>query len=255
MSHKSFTITLFLVMACLVIHTTYATEVLDQARFGSFHSSSIVVYAHELPTKDVKTIIIQLDDFSGDSLDDELSVLAKTSYSLDLSFREDLTHEKLKKVAQVPLVTGLNVTETYLNNAGLEILSTMSLRFLDITRNRFDDDGMPFVARLNQLEELIMRTNKVTAIGIAHLVGLELKILDASSTYLENSGIQTLSACKKLETLKVRACGFDDTALDYLLTMPALKFLDISGNKELTPLGIQEFLAKKSGQLIVKYDQ
>lgn len=262
MLNKYFTIIPVLAMTCFVTDKTYGTEVLtdiasgDHKGFHSFHSPSIAVYAHELPAKDVRSIVIQLEDFSDDSLDDELDVLARTSYSLDLSYREDLNHAHLRKVAQVPLVKGLNLEETYLDNTGLGIISTMSLRFLDITRNRFDDEGMPFVARLGQLEELIMRANKVTPKGIAHVVGLDkLRILDASCTYLENPGIQTLTGCKNLETLKVRACGFDDAALSYFLTIPTLRFLDISGNKLLTLSGIQNFLSQKRDELIVKYDQ
>jgi Leucine-rich repeat (LRR) protein len=262
MLHKYFTIIPFLVMTFFMVNKTYSAEVLTDLSgdthtgFHSFHSPSIAVYAHELPAKDVRSIIIQLDDISIESLDDDLSVLAKTSYSLDLSCRSDLTHEHLRKVVHIPLVTGLDLAQTYLDNEGLRIISDMSLRFLDITDNRFDDAGMSSIALLKQLEELKVGSNKITSKGVINLPGLNrLRILDVGCTYLKNAGIQALSDCSKLEELNVEACGFDDAALDYFLGMPTLRSLNITGNKGITSGGIQRFFAQKRSDLVVLYDQ
>jgi len=262
MFHKYFIIFMSTIIGVLMVEKTQSTEVLstvirdEHTGFHSFHSPSIAVYSHDLPKKDVKSVIIQLDDFSGESLDEELDVIAKTSYSLDLSCRTDLTHEKLRKVTRVPLVTGLDLAQTYLDNEGLGIISTMALRFLDVTENQFDDSGMPSIALLQQLEELKMGSNKITSKGVTSIPNLnKLRILDIGCTYLKNEGIQIVSGCSKLEELNVEACGFDDTALDYFLSMPTLRSLNITGNKGVTSSGLERFLAKKRSDLVVLYDQ
>lgn len=226
--------------------------------FLSFPSSTIAVIEREIPAKGMSSIIIQFDDYvDSENLDKELDILSNISYMLDLSCRANITHGHLRKVAQIPLVRALALAETYLDNAGLNIISAMPLQYLNISGNRFDDDGMPTVGLISQLIELKIGSNKVTRKGISSLAGLKnLKILDAKCTYLEDDGIQELSIVgNQLEVLNVRACGFGDAALNYFLTMPSLKVLHISGNRNLTPAGVEKFLAQKRSNLVVKYDQ
>ncbi|MBW8308864.1 MAG: hypothetical protein K0M45_04410 [Candidatus Paracaedibacteraceae bacterium] len=129
------------------------------------------------------------------------------------------------------------------------------MQFLDVSNNRFDDEGMKFMASFSHLKELKMKANKVTAEGIKKITGLKIKILDVSSTYLGNEGIKNLTNCESLEEVEVRACGLKDQSLNYFLQMPSLKFIDISANKQVRQEAIRNFMAKKREDLLVKYDQ
>lgn len=254
--HKYYII-LPLLAAAFMGGKCYSTEVLEGERenFHSFHSTSIAVIEPGSIPKDAKNIIIKLGDFKIESLEDDLNTLLNTSYSLDLSYN-DLTHQNLIKIAQNPFIKGLDLAQTYLDNGGLKILSSMDLQFLDISSNRFDDEGMAYIASLNSLRELNIGSNKVTSAGIQILIRLNnLKILRSRCTYLEDNGIQVLSECKGLEELDVEACGLTDLSLEHLLTLPSLNFLNISNNRKITSEGIHRFLSKKRDSLIVKYNQ
>jgi hypothetical protein len=152
---------------------------------------------------------------------------------------------------------GLNIAETYLNNNDLSsILPFGHLRYLDASENRFDDEGMSTITSFRELTELRLNSNKITHLSAQKLKLLEkLLILDVGCTYLGNVGIQAVSECKSVVTLNAEACGFDDSALRYFLSMPALRCLNITGNRQLTKAGIQQFLLKKHSDLVFKHDQ
>ena len=260
LSYKSIKVLTFLTMVFSMIKETQSADIINEREkhigFHSFYSPSIIVVSPQAPQeRSPKSVIIKVDEFSDNDLDNELNNMVVPTYSLDLSCREDLTYDRLRKLAQNPLIIGLDVAETYLDNHGLKIISKLPLQFLDVSNNRFDDEGMEFMAFFSHLKELKMKANKVTAEGIKKVTGLNIKILDASCTYLGNDGIKNLISCKSLEELEVRACGLDDKSLNYFLEMSSLRFLDISANKSISREGILDFMAKKRESLLIKYDQ
>jgi Leucine Rich Repeat (LRR) protein len=246
-----------MIITFLIANETYGMERLmhESACFLSFPSSEIALVETEAPPDSVKSTFIQFDDnVDRENFDDYLELLLNISYLLDFSCRKNLTHEHLRKITQIPSVKALALAETYLDNAGLKIISTMSLQYLNVNENHFDDDGMPTIGLFSQLVELKIAFNKITQVGILSLGSLKnLKILDAHGTYLYDDGIKSLSmACNQLEVLNVRACGFSDVALDYFLTMPNLLVLHISDNGKLTLAGVEKFLSEKRSNLFVR---
>lgn len=249
----------FLIIALFNVAKVHCSEELKRETtcFLSFPSSKIAVIEREQPPKGETSLMIQFDDYlDTEDIDGELEMLRNTSFMLDLSCRQDLTLERLRLVTQISLVTALALAETNLGNAELKMISSMPLKYLNISDNRFDDEGMPFIGLMSQLIELKIGYNQVTKKGILSLSALKnLKILDAHGTFLKN-GIQNLTcACNQLEVLNVRVCGIKDTDLDYFLTMPYLKVLHILGNKDLTSTVVDMFVSQKREDLYVIYDR
>lgn len=200
---------------------------------------------------------IEIDRTNSTTTHESLEQLKVTPFKLDLLQKEYDPKDFKELVPYASTFYGLNVSETSLENLDLLNLQPfVHLRYLDVSENRFDDDGLITISYLRELIELRITYNKITQNGAKHLKMLEkLQILDASCTYLGNSGIQALSDCKSVVCLNVEACGFDDSALGYFHAMPALKSLNISSNKGLTLPGIQKFLLEKKDDLIVTYNQ
>ncbi len=200
---------------------------------------------------------IEIDRRNSTTTHESLEQLKITPFNLDLSQQEYDPIDFKELIPYASTFYGLNVSETYLKNIDLvNLVPFAHLRYLDVSENRFDDDGFIVISYLRELIELRITYNKITHIGVKNLKLLDkLQILDAGCTYLGNPGIQALSDCKSIVCLNVEACGFDDTALGYFHTMPALRSLNVSSNKSITSTGIQKFLLEKKGDLIVKYNQ
>jgi Leucine-rich repeat (LRR) protein len=176
--------------------------------------------------------------------DDDIKISYSVLVDIDMSATK-IEMESLEDLARMSSVKirSLDLSETFLNNAGLKIISSLdSLEILNISDNRFNDDGMLFIEKLNRLRKLNIVGNKVTNNGIKHLIPLSsLEDIDAGCTYLGNDGIKTLSLIKSLKYIDVRACGFDDEALDSLQSMPNLMRINISNNN-ISEHGLKKFI-------------
>jgi hypothetical protein len=220
-------------IACLFYQNACATDVMRQQQevvISHFHKG---LHRAEAFAKSLKDI-----DF-----DEEIRVVHSVLLEIDMSNAkielkdlEDLASSSLK-------ARSLDLSETFLNNEGLKIISSLnSLEILEIPDNRFNDDGMVFIGKLNNLRKLNIVGNKVTGNGVKYLLSLSsLEDLDAGCTYLGNDGVKTLSLIKSLKYLDVRACGFDDGALASLESMPNLIRINISNNKISEP-GLNKFI-------------
>ncbi|MBW8308863.1 MAG: hypothetical protein K0M45_04405 [Candidatus Paracaedibacteraceae bacterium] len=109
-----------------MIKETQSADIINEREkhigFHSFYSPSFIVVSPLVPDEpSPKSVIIKVDEFSDDDLDNELNNMVVPIYSLDLSCREDLTYDRLSKLAQNSLIIGLDIAETYLDNHGLNL--------------------------------------------------------------------------------------------------------------------------------------
>lgn len=256
MTRNFISFALLSLILCSLTEKSFSTDLFFPEGFHSFHTRSIAVIEPSVPMKAAKSFIIKIDDLemkNDEELDKELSAINDTSYMFDLSF-QDVSLSQLEKIVKTPFIKGLDLSQTYLDNEALHLLSTMSsLQFLDISDNRFDDNGLAHLSTLTNLVELKIASNKVTVKGINYLTELRnLSVLDASCTYLGNDGIEVVAKFKTLEHLDVQACGFGDQALGYFIGMPALKTVNISDNRQLTSAGVKSLSSRSD--LVVKYN-
>lgn len=191
--------------------------------------------------------------FEGLDMRNNLHLLQKPQYVLDLS-GEEISFETLSQLRDAaPFIYSLDLCETVLTNAGLEILSKFNfrnLRQLNLSGNRFDDDGMPFLSGLTSVNNLKIAYNKISATGLRALLPLPLEYLDAGCTYLENDGIRLIpDILPKLKELDVRASGFDEVVLDSFLELSQLQKLNVTRTK-ISPPALESFLAKTQKRTI-----
>lgn len=151
-----------------------------------------------------------------------------------------LASTNIKKFGLRPLIPSQEtLLDLDLEEDGLEsnVVPTLGifkhLQILNAARNYFKDADMEIIGKsLVNLQNLNIGYNLVTSKGIAHLQGLtQLESLDCGFMNLGNEGIYNISQIKSLKRLYVRATSFDAEALQYLLTMPNLEFIDISQNR------------------------
>jgi len=200
------------------------------------------------PDSERDEVEIEFDLSNASSVCATLEKLKITSYSLAMVEQYFNQNDLQELILYAPNLFRLSIIETCSDNNILKHLNMfIHVQHLDISDNRFDDDGFYYISSLSELLDLRMVYNKITSRGIKHLSSLrKLRSLDAGCTYLGNEGIEILSStCSQLTILDVRACGFDDEALSSLESMPNLKRINISSNK-ISEQGLKKFIQATS---------
>ena len=103
------------------------------------------------------------------------------------------------------------------------------LKRLLVTETQVSDEGLEFVGRLPELEELFIWDGAtITDKGVAHLRTLrKLKFLLLSSTAITDEAISHLSAMSSIETLLLDSNGLTDKSLEYASNLPRLRELEV----------------------------
>lgn len=167
------------------------------------------------------------------------------SYDFDFSDQVVAVEDVRRLTSISSQITGLNLMESYIGEETFSLLgkltSLVDLTLADILK--CNDKTIRHLSPLKALKKLNINHTKVTAEGLESLFGSipALKVLNAGCNHLENSGIKAISLFKSLEVLNVEACGFDDSALSYLSSMPNLKKVVISVNK-ISSSALQKFI-------------
>ena len=105
------------------------------------------------------------------------------------------------------------------------------LRFLGLTEQATDDEGMRYVGQLRYLEVLLYwDAPQITDAGAAQLTNMpSLKILHIGASQIGDRGLATIARLPRLEELSMQRNNFTDAGLEVLAGNPRLKSLWIGG--------------------------
>jgi hypothetical protein len=139
---------------------------------------------------------------------------------------------------------GLELKRTQVTSEGLANVKNMrGLRTLNIYKaSRVGDEGMKHLARLPELEVLILAATSVSDDGLARLQGLvNLRVLFVSNSRVSDAGLQHLASFENLKELSLEGANVSDAGLLHLSRLK-LEYLCLSCSG-VTDAGMQE-LAK-----------
>jgi beta-lactamase regulating signal transducer with metallopeptidase domain len=103
------------------------------------------------------------------------------------------------------------------------------LKWLGITETQASDDGLKFVGRLPELEELFIWDGEtITDKGVAHLRSLrKLKFIHLNGSSITDEAVAHLSQVSSLETLSLDGNALTDKSLEYASRLPRLRDLTV----------------------------
>lgn len=176
--------------------------------------------------------------------------------SYDFDFSDQVVEvEDIRRLTSISSqITGLNLMESYMGEEVFALLGKLT-NLVDLTLAdilKCNDETIIHLSTLKKLEKLNINHTKVTANGLELLIGSipGVKVLNAGCNNLGNSGIKAISLFKSIEVLNIDACGFDDSALPYLSSMPNLKKVVISVNK-ISSSALQKFIQDNAALEII----
>ena len=147
---------------------------------------------------------------------------------LDLSRRWDISNEDLQVIADLDRLEFLDLTDTRINDGGLQYLHGLkNLKVLALNRAT-SDEGLKDLLFLEKLEILNLRRCKITDIGIARIKNLKrIEILDLSDTKVSTSGLEDLQSLHQLRFLTLGP-NINDSAASALKNFKHLIELDLT---------------------------
>lgn len=115
------------------------------------------------------------------------------------------------------------------------MLGNMSgpLRILRLSADHIKDDDLKFVSKNENLRNLVLNSNPITARGVAHLTNLKfLESLDLANTRCDAAAMKELQKLPSLSLLHLRNSPFiDDKALEVVATLPNIQLLTLDNTK------------------------
>jgi hypothetical protein len=198
------------------------------------------------------SVSISGDEMSANMFD----VLAKQQELVELKITkiQNFNDDNLKKLTGLKKITKLTINNSAITDKSVSVIadSFPNLQRLDLSRNiALTDDSVVYIAKLRELEELILiycsftntwlpelaKLPKLRALdirgnlqidnkGLGILAGLPLlKSLKHSSTAIDDNGIKLLTAAKNLETLDIQDFAISDAAGNEFKKIPKLTSL------------------------------
>src|SRR6266545_2895397 len=149
----------------------------------------------------------------------------------------------LDRLAALPALTELRLHQTKLPGAALAPFT--KLQYLDLSHNRFfDDGGLRHVGRMTALRKLYLTGTSISDEGMRQLAGLtELTELALDGTGISDAGLAHLAGLIKLRRLDLLGSNVTDAGLVHLQRMTGLEELSLyrtrvsnAGLARLTPL-------------------
>ena len=152
------------------------------------------------------------------------------------------TRGNLRLLQQYPRLKWLHMIPGSVNDMK-ELAPLAELRHLtrlELTGDYFDDDALPYVARLVHLEELNLRNALISDAGLRQLVPLQsLRVLrvgwrdvDSYIPEITDAGMKSIAELSSLEELDISCCHVSDQGVKLLRRLPRLRTLDLT----LTPI-------------------
>jgi serine/threonine protein kinase len=139
-----------------------------------------------------------------------------------------ITSQGLLVLKDLHKLEDLNLNSTWITSDGLAVLQSMpELKKLSIRNTKIDGRAIPYIARLKKLEELNISKTDIVGPCLSPLGKLNLQILDLGATRLKASDLASLQGFSQLKQLALSDCQMDNSAIQYLIPLPALTRLEI----------------------------
>jgi Leucine-rich repeat (LRR) protein len=150
-----------------------------------------------------------------------LGPLSATLRDLDLS-STGITADALPHITALPALTRLNLAYTDLTDANLaKIGGIAALKTIDLTGTDVGDATLAGLAKLPQIEELLINHGRFKKTGVPLLAPLvNLRRLEAVRTSIDATAAATLARFTKLEQLNLDYTSFNDEGLKSIAALP-----------------------------------
>ena len=163
-------------------------------------------------------------------------------------------------------VSSVLLASTQIGNAGLEYVTHLPLKELDLYRTKISDEGLKHLEGLrlerltlsgtgvtdaglehvkdSPLVLLALRDTAVTAAGLVPLRGLPIRHLDLSYTRVTDVGLGGLRQLRDIETIDLSNTTVTDELLAHLEVLPNLSLVYLAATA-VTPREVEKFRAAR----------
>lgn len=168
---------------------------------------------------------------------DNLQVLLQHPQLLRLNLSSTQIGEpELKVISQLPHLSSLEIAYARLGDQDLRHLEGTRLTELSLLGVPVTDDGMQWLAGMNELAVLDLSYASITGVGLSRLNARStLKRLMLEDTDVENEDLKVVSEFIELEELCLEGLRIDDAGLAWLQGLKKLTRLDLEGTQVVGP--------------------
>jgi serine/threonine protein kinase len=143
-----------------------------------------------------------------------------------------LTNKGLPALEDLHSLQDLNLIGTQITSDGLAVLKSMQeLKKLTLRNTKINGKAIPYIAQLKKLEDLDISMTAVEGPCLSPLGKLSLQVLNLSATRLKAQDLASLQGFSKLRQLALSDCQMDNSAIQYLIPLPALTNLEMHATK------------------------
>lgn len=162
----------------------------------------------------------------------------------DLSFDETaLTDAGLTSLLSLPLER-ISARRTEITDQSASVWSCWpELQSANLSYTYVNDDTAEALAALPNISVLNLSGTSVTNSGLVPLARASLRFLFVANTRIDDGGVAAFRNHPTLEAISLDHCSVTDEAIETLLTVPNLEFLDVAGTK-ITDLGMLAHLSR-----------
>lgn len=217
-------------------------------------SSSLTEESFQLFAKqpDLESLLVTNFRELNDSMIDELVDLKKLK-KLAVT-NSGITNAGIKTIVEAfPNLTSLNISSnTLLNDAALkEVVKLQDLEQLIINYCDFSEFGIMGLTRLSKLKDLDIRANmQIGNVGMGFLAKIpSLQSLKHRSPAVDDSGMESLSAAKNLQTLEIQDFNITDASGASIAKMGTLTYLSIFRCQGFGSVGLMDMKDMKLNRL------
>jgi internalin A len=145
-----------------------------------------------------------------------------------------VTDTELRKLAQLPHLTHLDLSLTRITDQGMQELKglagivDLNLHFAEYVT----DEGLAAIKGWKKLKRLNLHGTKISDTTLEHISGITtLESLNIGSAMVTDVGLERLSVLPELKELTVGGNELGEAGLQSLRQLPGLKYLDLNGRQ------------------------
>ncbi len=145
-----------------------------------------------------------------------------------------VTDADLRRLAQFPYLTDLDLSLTRITDQGMQELKNLS-GIVDLNLGYAEyvtDEGLAAIKGWKKLKRLNVHGAKVSDTTLEHISGItSLESLNIGSAMVTDVGLERLTSLPNLKELTLGGNKLGDAGLQALRQMPGLTYLDLSGRQ------------------------
>ena len=145
-----------------------------------------------------------------------------------------VTDTDLRKLAEYPAVTTIDLSLTHISDEGLaELKNLRNVTDLNLYYSEYiTDQGVASIKDWKKLKRLNLHGTKCSDTALEHIAGItSLESLDVGSTLMTDVGLERLTTLSNLKELTMGGNELGDAGLQALRQLPTLTYLDLSGRQ------------------------